>query len=203
MHKLFGLGALLCALALYMPAVAAPTPSISQDVAVCDPWTPTNCLMPATGGLGGILTTVTVAQTVTASSAYTSGNAVGGLMTLSGAFRSASGSGLIQSVIVNTKSAQTTAIDVVLFNANPSASTCTDKTAFAVAAADFNKIVGVAHVTDWTSDGTPSTGQAQNLAIPIAVGAGVTSFYACAVTRSTPTYAATTDVSVLFGIPQN
>jgi hypothetical protein len=154
------------------------------------------------GEVGNNQTTVTVAQTVTASSAYTSGNAVGGLITLANASRVSAGSGLIQSIIVNSKSAQTTQIDVVLFNANPSGSTCTDKTAISVAAADFDKVLGVAHVTDWTSLGTPSVGQAQNLAMPFALASG-TSLYGCPVTRSTPTYTATTDISVSARIVRN
>lgn len=154
------------------------------------------------GEVGGNALTIANAQTVTASSAYASGNAVGGLVTLSNAARVTSGSGLVQSVIIDTKSAQTTSTDVVIFNANPSGSTCTDKTAFSVAAADFDKIVGVAHVTDWTSLGTPSVGQAQNLAMPFALSSGTT-LYACVVTRGTPTYAATTDLSLALRVLRN
>jgi hypothetical protein len=195
MRKLLGLGALVCVLigpAVHASPITFGTPGTNEQYV-----TRTN-LLPVGGSIAGPV----VAQTVTASSAYTSGNAVGGLMTVPAAFLG-SGSGLIQSVVVNTKSAQTTAMDVVLFSANPTGSTCTDKTAFSVVAADFSKVIGVAHVTDWTSLGTPSTGQSQTLAIPITVGAGVTTFYACLVTRSTPTYTATTDVAVTFGIPQN
>lgn len=158
--------------------------------------------------VGGNEILVQVAQTVTASSAYASGNAIGGLMTLvnaarvSGANGAAGTSGLLQSVTMNTKSAQTTQVDVVMFNANPTGTTCTDKTAFAVAAADFDKVSGVAHMTDFTSLGTPSVGQAQNLAMPYAL-ASSTTLYACAVTRSTPTYAATTDVSFGFRFLRN
>jgi len=153
------------------------------------------------GEVGGNQITVTVAQTVTASSAYSAGNAVGGLITIAGAARvsGASGaagtSGLLQSVVVNAKSAQTTQMDLIVFSANPTGSTCTDKTAIAVAAADFDKVLGVAHVTDWTNLGTPSVGQAQNLSIPYAL-ASSTTLYGCLVTRGTPTFAATSDISV-------
>jgi hypothetical protein len=154
------------------------------------------------GEVGSNQNTVQVAQTVTASSAYTSGNAVGGLMTIANATRVSAGSGLLQSVVSNMKSAQTTQIDVFIFNANPTGSTCTDKTAFSVAAADFDKILGVASITTWFSAGTPSVGQAQNLAMPYALASGTT-LYACAVTRSTPTYTATTDVSFGFRFLRN
>lgn len=161
-----------------------------------------------TGEVGGNEILVQVAQTVTASSAYASGNAIGGLMTISGAARvsgssGASGtSGLLQSVVMNIKSAQTTPVDIFIFNANPTGTTCTDKSAIAIAAADFDKVLGVVHMTDFTSGGTPSDGQAQNLAMPYAL-TSATTIYACAVTRSTPTYAATTDVSFGFRFLRN
>jgi hypothetical protein len=155
------------------------------------------------GEIGGNTFPVTVAQTVTASAAYSANNAVGGLITIAGAKRASAAPGAhLQSVIIDMKSAQTTAIDVVIFNANPTGSTCTDKTAFSVAAADFNKVVGVAHVTDWTSLGTPSVGQSQNLALPFDLS-GATTAYACVVTRGTPTFAATTDASVTFLFERN
>jgi hypothetical protein len=177
----------------------ASTPAATTDPAVVVDQRPTELHV---GEVGGNATTITAAQTVTASSAYASGNAVGGLITVSNVARVSAGSGLIQSVIIDTKSAQTTSTDLVLFNANPSGSTCTDKTAFSVAAADFDKIIGVAHVTDWTSLGTPSVGQAQNLAMPFALASGAT-VYACLVTRGTPTFAATTDVSVTLRVLRN
>lgn len=144
--------------------------------------------------VGSNQVTTTVAQTVTASSAYSTGNAVGGLVTIANAGRIAAGTGLLQSVTINSKSVQSARIDVVLFRANPTASTCTDKTAFSVAAADFDKVFGVAHVTDWTVLGTPSVGQAQNLAMPYSIASG-TSLYACLVVRGTPTFASTSDIS--------
>jgi hypothetical protein len=117
--------------------------------------------------VGSQITTQTAVQTVTASSAYTSGNAVGGLMTLPSATAS-----------------------------------CTDKTAFSLAAADFDKVVGVAHINDWTSGGTPSIGQSQNLALPVVLASG-TAMYACAVTRGTPTYTSTSDVELAYRLYQN
>lgn len=157
--------------------------------------------------VGSQITTQTAVQTVTASSAYTSGNAVGGLMTLPSATASngngsTSPSATLQSVLMYTKSAQAVSTDVFLFSANPSASTCTDKTAFSLAAADFDKVVGVAHINDWTSGGTPSIGQSQNLALPVVLASG-TAMYACAVTRGTPTYTSTSDVELAYRLYQN
>lgn len=155
------------------------------------------------GETGSNQTALTIAQTVTASSAYATGNAIGGLMTITGAARvsgtsGASGTGgLLQSVGANFKDAQTTPIDVFVFKANPSGSTCTDKTAFALATADFDKVLGVVHMNDFTAGNTASFGQTQNLAMPYTLSSA-TSLFACAVTRSTPTYGSTSDVSFGF-----
>lgn len=145
---------------------------------------------------------VNTALTVTASSAYASGNVIGALMTIAGASRAAGMGGLVQSAVAPCKSAQTGAVDIIYFNANPSSSTFTDKQALAVNAADIGKIIGVAHVTDWTSLGTPSIGQAQNLAMPFSLPDGTT-LYAVAVARSTPTYGSTSDLSVTHRILQD
>jgi hypothetical protein len=159
------------------------------------------------GEVGGNQITVQVAQTVTATT-YTAGFSVGGLMTVANAARVSSTAGapgtggLLQSVVINAKSAQTTQIDVFIFSANPTASTCTDDSAFALNVADFDKVLGVAHVVDWTDGNTASVGQAQNLAMPYSL-VSATSFYACAVTRSTPTYASTSGISIGFRMIRN
>jgi hypothetical protein len=222
MKKLSLVGAVLLALGLagLIGASAAPpytgnttgTDSAAILNTLTDTYTAVIAARPAgenhIGEVGSNSHVIVVPQTVTASSAYTSGNAVGGLITIANAARvsgsaGASGtSGLLQSVSVDAKSAQTTQMDLLLFNANPSGTTCTDKTALAVAAADWNKWIGTAHITDWTSGGTPSMGQAQNLAMPYVL-ASSTTLYGCLVTRSTPTFTATTDISVNFHVLRN
>lgn len=152
--------------------------------------------------VGGYIVTQTIAPPVTASSAYASGNAVGTLMLMPTATRETGGSALVQSALVYSKSAQTAQVDLFLFKSNPTASTCADKTAFSLAAADFDKVVGVIHVTDWTSAGTPSVGQGQTQALPFALASG-TAMYACAVTRGTPTFSSTSDVEFAFNIIWN
>jgi hypothetical protein len=135
---------------------------------------------------------------VTASSAYASGNAVGGLLTFANATRTIS-SGVLHSVNLNFKSAQTAATDLILFNAQPTNTTITDKTAFSLAAADFDKVVGVVHITDCTSLGTPSTCRADSLGLTFRLASGTT-LYGVLVTRGTPTFSATSDVSVQISV---
>ncbi|MBS0359862.1 MAG: hypothetical protein JSR98_00670, partial [Proteobacteria bacterium] len=69
----------------------------------------------------------------------------------------------------------------------------------------FDKVLGVASIpatTGWYAAGTPSVGQAQNLAIPFALSSATT-LYACAVTRATPTFSSTSDLSFGFRILRN
>lgn len=167
------------------------------------------------GEVGGNQIRVDVAQTVTASSAYTSGNAIGGKMTIAGAARvsgslgAAGTGGILQQVVANSKSLQTTQVDVFLFNSDPSSSTCTDKTAFVLATADFDKVIGVASIpgaaannSGWFAGGTGSVGQANNLAMAYNLSSA-TSIYACAVTRGTPTFTATSDISFKYQFLRN
>jgi hypothetical protein len=60
------------------------------------------------GRVGGVTKEVCAVPTITASSAYSAGNSVGGLITLPGAFLSAN-SGVLQSVRLTSTSAQAAA----------------------------------------------------------------------------------------------
>ncbi len=164
----------------------------------------TNALPAGTNVIGstaGLAASVPFTQTVTAASAYAAGNAVGGLITLATINRASGLSVYAQSVTVASKSLQAGQMDLVFFNANPTGSTCTDKTAFSIAAADAAKVVGSAHVSDWTASALGSVGQMQQP--PIGIAVPVTTLYACLVTRSTPTFTATTDIAGIVFVVQN
>lgn len=149
------------------------------------------------GEVGGKTDSVSpAAPTITASSAYASGQVIGTKMTLANLARVSGKSGVIQTVSLFCKSAQTAAVDVLIFNADPSSTTFTDKTALALAAADYDKLIGVAHVTDWTSLGTPSLGQAAGVGLAFKLGSGLTDGYAVLVSRGTPTFASTSDIKL-------
>jgi hypothetical protein len=150
------------------------------------------------GKIGGDVLTATSTPTVS-TSAYASGDVIGSKMTLTGMARVAGGAGIVQSIILNSKSAQTGAVDLLLFSADPSSSTFTDNAALSVNAADFDKLIGVAHITDWTNLGTPSVAQwhTGNLAFDLASG---TTLYAVLVARSTPTLASTSDLKLTVNV---
>jgi hypothetical protein len=150
------------------------------------------------GQVGGTTVSVTVAPTVTAG-AYSAGFCVGGLETFTGAARTGGpGSGMAQSAAIIDVSGQDSAIDLVLFNANPTNSTFVDHAACTVNNADLGKIIGIAQATDCTLVGATAPGvcQSQQQSVPFALGGGNTSLYAVAIARGTPTYLATTSVTV-------
>jgi hypothetical protein len=166
------------------------------------------------GEIGSNQIQVTAAPTVTAS-AYSAGNAIGGLQTLAGAARvsgslGASGTGgILTAMMVQVKSVQSTQVDVFLFNANPSGSTCTDKTAFVLAAADAAKVIGVLSVpataangAGWYSGGTGSLGMPNYYPITYDLSSA-TSVFACAVARGAFTPASTSDVQFAYNFLRN
>lgn len=131
--------------------------------------------------------------------AYATGDTLGGKLSLTGAARVTGGAGIIQSVTLHSKSNQTGAIDLLLFAADPTASTFTDNSPLALNAADFDKLIGVVHITDWTNLGTASIAQAQALGMPFDLASGTTIF-AVLVARSTPTLASTSDLKLVVNV---
>lgn len=147
--------------------------------------------------------TISVAQTV-AATLHAANDAVGGKITLLNAVRAGYGSGVIQSVVISDQAAQAGSYDVVFFNADPSATTITDDGAFDIADADLAKVICMIPVTTtstFADNGVTSTSNA-GCAFLIA-DTTLTTIYAAIVARSTPTYAATTDVAIKVTIFQD
>ncbi len=139
---------------------------------------------------------------------YASGDLIGELITLAGAARTISeggdeGTGLIQSVILTDLSKQDANIDVVFFDANPDGTTFTDNSPLDVADADLVKIIGVAQITTYADFNDNSVGWAANLALPFDLKGRTASLFAALVSRGTPTYAATSDLTLRIGILQD
>lgn len=137
----------------------------------------------------------TQAPTITASSAYAAGNVVGALLTFAGMARVAGQGGILQSAILRDKAGQAVSYDLFLFDAAPT--TPTDKTAIGLVAADLAKCIGVVSLSG------EALGAASTMGVITASGLGLafkltsgTTLYGILVTRGTPTYASTSDVSV-------
>jgi hypothetical protein len=146
------------------------------------------------GRIGGDVLTAPAAAPAVTTTAYASGNVVGGLLTFTGAARAAAGAGLIQAASVLSKSVQTAALDLLVFSANPSASTFTDHSAVSINSADTDKLVGVIHLTDWSALGTASIAQAVSAGLPFKLASG-TSLYGVLVARAAMTLASTSDLT--------
>lgn len=160
------------------------------------------------GEVGGNILPITNTMT-TSNATVTTGKSVGGLQTLSNVVRvsgslGASGtSGIIQSVMLTFKDAiGSIPFDVYYFNANPSGSTCTDNTTFALVDADRDKVIFIAHVTDLTASNTAAIGQAGNMAIPFGISSSTTA-YACVVTRGSAAITGTANASLITRILRN
>lgn len=137
---------------------------------------------------------VSVSPTVTASSAYTAGNQVGGLLTFANAVGSALG-GLIESVTVRAKSVQTAGLKLYVFSADPTNSTWTDKSAPSINAADLPSLLGV--YTLGAADSGLGTMTVWNLdGVNKLFKSATTSLYGVLVTTGTPTFTSTSDISV-------
>jgi hypothetical protein len=137
---------------------------------------------------------LTATPTVSSSPAYSTGDNVGGKVTLTSVARAEQGSGIIQSVVITSKSLQTATFDVVFFSSDPSGSTFTDNSSQGIVDADLSKIVGVAQCTTVVALAAESIHQATGLSIPFALSGGATTLYAAIIVRGTPTLASTSDI---------
>ncbi len=133
---------------------------------------------------------------VSASPDYSTGDCVGSLLTFQPVVLAANHDATIQAVTVQCKVANTVAMDLILFNANPAESTFTDNSAPAVHANDLAKVIGVINITKWTSMGSnsQSMGEATNLAFPVELA--TTAAYGVLVARGTVNLASTSDITV-------
>lgn len=150
-----------------------------------------------------------ITPAISTTPAYTSGDYLGTVNTVSNAARFSGGGGVITSVTVLDKTqAQRSAFDILLFNSSITATT--DNAASAISDADMAKCVGVISVltTDYNTafPGTPLNSVAykpdtktntlpMSMAIPYYC-LGSTSLYVQLIVRGTPTYTSATDLVV-------
>lgn len=155
---------------------------------------------PVTGNVGGFTTVARAQPTCTASSAYSTGNNVGGLITLTNFFRAA-GTGILESIILADSSNQSAAMSVLIFTGTPvgqAGFAATDKVAFTFGNAIL-LLEGIVNIgaTDYTV--INSTAIAMKTGLGIAIRGTGQAFYAALVTTGTPTWATTTPLNLFFG----
>lgn len=145
--------------------------------------------------------TISQTPTITAG-AYSANDAVGGKLTFAGAAIAGAQTGAIRAVVLQDKAKQAIAADLVLFNADftPTA----DNAAFAPSTTDLAKIIGViplpsANYSSFNANGV----QTVQCDLPFELAEGSTAIYGQLVTRGTPTYAATSDLTIALVVEQD
>jgi hypothetical protein len=167
---------------------------------------PTAAPSPVVGNVGGYDISPAFTPTVQ-NAAYSSGNAIGGLQTITTAFRTAArNSGILNNVSVWSKGGATTPLTFYIFEANPSASTCTDKSAFVLGAADIAKLVPTTPpvlTPAVVGAGATATSASQQSPLIVQNLESTTNLYICIVVGGTVTPATTTDLVYSIGIAQD
>jgi len=139
---------------------------------------------------------LSIAQTPTIDTAiYAAGDLIGGKLTFANATRVAAYSGKVTNVMIRDLDAENAPMDLILFNADPSGTTFTNNAALDIADADLSKIFAVIHISDWTTFADNSVAHVGELYKAFKLASG-SSIYGALVSRGTPTYASTSDVSV-------
>jgi hypothetical protein len=143
---------------------------------------------------------VSISQTPTVTAgAYSINDAVGGLLTFANAARYSGGGGFIEGMILLDDAGEDAATELWLFSETFTA--MVDNAAWAPSEADLRNLVGIIDTAKGTyyAAGTPSAAVVEADQRFDLLG---TSLFGQLVTRGTPTYVATDDVTVILGVRQ-
>ena len=136
---------------------------------------------------------INIIPTITTSAGiYSSGDNIGGLLTLSNATRIIGGTCMLDSIHVRDNLNQSAALSILLFSSSPATgATITDNAAFVYGTTAFTKQIGIINVAalDYTTFNSKSSASLSGLR-RIMTAVGDVNLYAIVVTTGTPTYAA-------------
>ena len=146
----------------------------------------------------------TLTPAVEATPDYSSDDVMGGLQTIVDAVRNGVQTATLMSFTMSCKADITPAYRVILFKANPSATTFTENSALSLNSADYDKVLAHFDVTSFDDAdlGTPHIMTKANLNIPFQLASG-TSLYAVLLARGTLNLGSTSDLTLNFGILQD
>lgn len=163
----------------------------------------TDASVVANQNVGGYTSVIKDTTAVSTSPAYTAGDAVGGKRTITGALRTSGGTGILESVQILDRANQKAAMELFIFDSDPSAATITDNSAFVFSTDDLKVLAHVTiAATDYVTINSKAIATIKGLGIALK-GNATSTLYAALVTTGTPTYAATTDVQLIYGILQD
>lgn len=153
------------------------------------------------GNLSRKLKTITV-QPAISTTAYAAGQVIGGIMTLTGALRTAVLSGTWMGVQVVEKSTQKAPMDIVLFTQNPTPANFTDH-ATAVWTNDYANIIAINNIVaaNYSTLATSCGVCMGNLNKRVISATG--NLYAVAICNGTPTYASASHLYFTFYFEQD
>lgn len=155
------------------------------------------------GEVGGKTAMITPTITVSTTPAYSAGDSIGGKITLTGALRVSGGTGVLQSLTLLGRSNQKFAGTLQIYNADPAAATLTDNAALVNSTDDLKIIANIpVAASDWVTINSKAFASLRNLGAVLKAASG-TSLYASFTLTTTPTFTATTDVQMIFGILQD
>jgi len=152
------------------------------------------------GEIGGNSAVITPTIIVSAASAYTAGDSIGGKITLTSALRVSGGTAVLQSIMISGRANQKPAGTILLFDADPTAATLTDNAAVVLSTNDFNVLASIpVSAADYVTINSKCYANLSGLGRTLKATTG-TSLYAAFVVTSTPTFAATSDFQMRFGL---
>lgn len=149
------------------------------------------------------LVRVSVTPTIS-TSAYTSGDCLGGLQTVTGAVRASGGSAQVLSVnIIDKTQAQRAAMDLLFFDR--SVTVAGDNAPVTMSDADMENCLGVVPIVGYNTawPGTPLNSISSNVGVNLPVVCNGSDLFVQAVVRATPTYVATSDLVFIYVIAQD
>ena len=146
------------------------------------------------------IVTVTQTPTITAG-AYSANDAVGGLLTFENC-TNAQGTGIIKSIVIVDEGAQSAELDLVLFDRTFTATA--DNAAFNISDADAINAIGAVNIPAASYTDMVSSDLATVRDVDLAFKAkDDRTIYGQLVTRGTPTYVATNDLTVKIVVEQS
>ena len=131
--------------------------------------------------------------------AYTAGDTLGGLLSISNAYDGIGAAAVLQSIVVFDKANQNAPIDFIFFNA--SGTVPANNNPFTWNTADFVKVLGRVRVasTDYLTLNSRSFASVYPIGLTLQ-GNATQALYVVAIVQGTPTYTSTSDLIFSFGL---
>ncbi len=143
---------------------------------------------------------ISVPVTVSTSPAYSAGDSIGGLITISNALNR-HGAGILRQLTVVDLDNHTLTGVFIFFSANPSGSTLTDNAAVSIAAADISKVIDVYAISSGGSYSEMSSGiQTFTVTPNVYLQAASSTLYMAIKSIGTPTFTGAANLKILMTI---